>query len=676
MARSNDSSTWGTFEEAIKTIASHEADELGIGFMLGDGWCGIDLDHVAPEGEVLGQAQEIINMTAGGGYMERSPGGDGIHIIFNCDKPAGYTSVRKLDIGSAEFYGKGRFFTVTGEKLDENRSVCEGGGGLYRVAESFFTKGPVPQNKPVVATKLPLNASQAEIYAQTIIDSESFGEGSRNSSMFRIAGHLWKKCQDESEVKRLCLRVNDAVFSPPLSEHEVMRCAYNGITKGTPRNDNYNAAEVYTEDQIEFTFDKDAFIKHCKALAKEQVPISEFESLGGLIGEYVRNYKDLSPEYLPELGVASALNLMSTLIGGSVECEGCVPNLFTVGLAPSGAGKDYCRRLTSATLEQSGMGNRNGPTGLSSGEGMVSRLADQNITLFQLDEAGELLAESGNAKNAVAARIGKFLKEAYSTSGSVWRPNCKADSKSNITIQYPYPVVYFTTTHERFWQSFSEESVEDGFLGRLLVFEQAGYTLPRRGTVYKPPVPSDKLIRLASAWADARGAGDLPPELFAGNRLHWTVGPNARKCLDDFFYEVDYNAWSPRKNNGDSALWKRTKDKIMKVATVLAASRQGPTEDGVIEEVDAVLAINLVKSLTYRVLRRVKDDLVSGEHDRAQKKIMTAIERLGGFREGVISRHVRGLDKRIRNLALEDLIQAGQLVRIMKSDGKVWLIKP
>ena len=114
-ASSTDPSTWSTFEHALREyqLATYlppeeGADIHGIGFVLGGGFAGIDIDNsVSEENETL-EAKELIDQFRS--YTELSPSRTGLHIIVKGDVPAG----RKF--GNVEVYGAGRYFTVTGFK--------------------------------------------------------------------------------------------------------------------------------------------------------------------------------------------------------------------------------------------------------------------------------------------------------------------------------------------------------------------------------------------------------------------------------------------------------------------------------------------------------------------------------------------------------------------------------
>lgn len=120
-AKVNDSSTWSDFETALCCFAI-EDDVIGIGFVLGDGFAGIDLDnHPNPttgefamsDSEFRIWADEVINKMDT--YAEWSPSGKGIHIIFKGTLPQGRR--RNDKIHDVEMYDDRRFFTVTGNKI-------------------------------------------------------------------------------------------------------------------------------------------------------------------------------------------------------------------------------------------------------------------------------------------------------------------------------------------------------------------------------------------------------------------------------------------------------------------------------------------------------------------------------------------------------------------------------
>ena len=116
MARVNDEKTWTRFNLALQGCVKYNCD--GIGFILGNGIFGIDLDnHEDKNGERPMTEEEFKTFSKEfiekvDSYTELSQSGHGIHIIGSGQLPEG--ARRK---GCVEMYDSGRFFAFTGNAI-------------------------------------------------------------------------------------------------------------------------------------------------------------------------------------------------------------------------------------------------------------------------------------------------------------------------------------------------------------------------------------------------------------------------------------------------------------------------------------------------------------------------------------------------------------------------------
>lgn len=120
-ARTNDASTWGTYEEARAFCCEYQnrPHTWGVGFVFAadDPYCGIDIDHcVTWEGDtpsIPGTVGALVETFAT--YTEYSPSRTGVHLICRGELPGGKGRKFHYDrIGvNIELYDRGRFFTVT-----------------------------------------------------------------------------------------------------------------------------------------------------------------------------------------------------------------------------------------------------------------------------------------------------------------------------------------------------------------------------------------------------------------------------------------------------------------------------------------------------------------------------------------------------------------------------------
>jgi len=109
-AKSNNSSTWGSYAQAVEVYQKGGYDGIGFMFSENDPYTGIDLDHSVRNGELFTKTQNIVDQF--NSYTELSPSGEGVHIIIKgkklgkgCKKPG------------IEVYDYKQFFTFTGNHL-------------------------------------------------------------------------------------------------------------------------------------------------------------------------------------------------------------------------------------------------------------------------------------------------------------------------------------------------------------------------------------------------------------------------------------------------------------------------------------------------------------------------------------------------------------------------------
>lgn len=123
LARSNDESTWSSFEHALYTFKKGRGD--GLGFFFKAPYVGIDLDNVEDEifryqngdyeNNIVHEFYETFKS-----YGEISPSGTGVHIIAKGTIPGDRR--RKGDV---EMYSDGRFFTMTENSLHKYKQIAE-----------------------------------------------------------------------------------------------------------------------------------------------------------------------------------------------------------------------------------------------------------------------------------------------------------------------------------------------------------------------------------------------------------------------------------------------------------------------------------------------------------------------------------------------------------------------
>lgn len=107
-----------TFAVAATTLLAHPERATGLGFALGHGWHGADLDGCLNDNGdfVKDWAAAFVDEARNAGcYVEKSPSRHGVHVMGYGPLPEG--SCHGKDGNGIEIYDHGRYFTVTGWRL-------------------------------------------------------------------------------------------------------------------------------------------------------------------------------------------------------------------------------------------------------------------------------------------------------------------------------------------------------------------------------------------------------------------------------------------------------------------------------------------------------------------------------------------------------------------------------
>ncbi|MEW4150061.1 phage/plasmid primase, P4 family [Bacillus thuringiensis] len=162
LGKSNEESTWATFEVAMAAMDRFKCD--GIGFYFKPPYFGIDIDHVQEEikwyqsGDHEGNmVSEFVEMMCS--YTEYSVSGNGIHIIAKGELPKG--GRRK---GNVEMYDRGRFFAMTGNIVGHYTRVVEDEyGQVGYLHNKYIAKREVAEASPTPGTPQGIDIPEDEL---------------------------------------------------------------------------------------------------------------------------------------------------------------------------------------------------------------------------------------------------------------------------------------------------------------------------------------------------------------------------------------------------------------------------------------------------------------------------------------------------------------------------------
>ncbi len=378
----------------------------------------------------------------------------------------------------------------------------------------------------------------------------------------------------------------------------------------------------------------------------------------GFIGDVIAYNMSTATRPQAVLALAAAICLQSVLAARKVRDErGNRTNVYCIGIAPSGAGKDHARKVNKNILFNTGLNQHEGNEDLASDAGLVTAVEAQPAILFQIDEFGRFLRTIGDPKKAphLFNVLGALMK-LYSSADTVFRGKAYADKKRNRVVDQPCVSMYGTTVPEHFFESLTADSLSDGFIARLLVFE-ADTTPPRQRA--KETHAPDVILEAARWWADLKPGGNLRAEHPEPRMIPYSEEAGA--IFDRMAALVDAELSKP--DSDGRSLWARAEEKACRLALIYScsAARDSP----VINASAARWACELSEYLTRRMLFVAHEWVAEGLFDARQKRVLRIIRRTGGrIGRSELCRRTQWLTQRERQEVIDNMIETGQITVI------------
>lgn len=302
----------------------------------------------------------------------------------------------------------------------------------------------------------------------------------------------------------------------------------------------------------------------------------------GFIGDVIKYNLDTARRKQPILALAAAIALQSVLAARKVQDEyGNRTNLYIVGVAKSAGGKEHARQINKDVLYQSGNDNLCATEVVKDDHEMMCALKASPASLFQMD---------GVQKN-----VRSLMNGLYSAANSEYKGKVYADTSRKISITQPCASVYATADLIGFYKTLSIDSMLNGFMGRMLVFEGKEPSVKECQSIQEIP---HSIMDKARFWGEYKPTSDA----------HQSVQPVPTVVKADeeaFIVFREFGDSVERKhiqNRSDVeiSLWGRALEKANRLALIAACSRD--TADLRITVEDARWATELSQYLTERMM--------------------------------------------------------------------------
>ena len=382
----------------------------------------------------------------------------------------------------------------------------------------------------------------------------------------------------------------------------------------------------------------------------------------------------------PILAIGASLAALGALMGRRYRTETNLrTNLYVVGMAGSGGGKDHARGAIKEAFIGAGLSRYLGGNRIASGSGLLTALYRQPASLFQLDEFGQFIGNIVNKRQApkYAAEIWDLLTELYTSAGGTFLGAEYADQQQRPRqdIAQPCCCVHATTVPEPFWAALQEGSMIDGSLARFLVF-QTDNDIPDRNRRPKPvgDVPEDLIEALQAIVAGVPGhlqgnlAALIEGPMIAPDPYAVPMTKAALDVFDQLDEELTVQLRQARNTNR-SAILARVWENTAKVALIRAVSAN--PEAPVIRLEDAEWARLVVDRCVTTMIAEAERHIAENRTHAFHQKVLRLIQGAGeqGIIRSELTRKTQFLEARQREEILATLIELGEIETGERASG-------
>lgn len=587
-AKVNDSSTWISFKEAVAIVARGEAFGIGFIFSEDDPYAGIDLDY--SDDPIITARQHKI-FTAFDSYSERSPSGQGLHIVVKGKVPSG---ARRDKI---EVYSSLRYFTFTGDVY--HNVPIKNQNDLLNSLWAELTIKSVTTNTTIDKAE---QVSDQEIIgmASAAINGDKFiqlGNGewqtlykSQSEADFALINIIAFYTQNKSQIKR------------------IFQSSKLGLRDKAKRNSYVDGMIDRSLDRVVPLID----LGEVPSFIKPQSVVSVGETFDiplppGLLGEIAQFIYVASPRPVKEIALAGAIGFMAGICGRSYNVSATGLNQYVLLLAGTGTGKEAAasgigRLMEAVRKEVPSIIDFIGPSEIPSGQGLFKHLSKKSQSFVCiLGEFGLRLSQMSNQNGSTYQQdVRRKILDLYNKSGftDVLHPTTYADSEKDLpAIPSPSFSIFGESTPERFYENINEEMISEGLLPRFLLIEYKGDRVDLNKN-HDAVQPSSELCqKLVSIVANSQTVNNLNPRQVIKVKI-----TSEAEALSDKHEVYTTNQINNSEKPVFKHLWNRTHLKALKLAALVAVG-VNPYHP-VIEMYHLEWAINIVNNDAFILSKR------------------------------------------------------------------------
>lgn len=299
---------------------------------------------------------------------------------------------------------------------------------------------------------------------------------------------------------------------------------------------------------------------------------------------------------------------------------------------------------------------------------MISALAVNWNTLFQIDEIGRLFATTKDAgKSPHLYNIESVLLSLWSSADDIWTADAYADRAKVKQLEYPHCCVYGSSVPDEFWGALTEKSLTGGLLARFMIFDAPEYVSYQRGKDLQIP---ESIVERAAWWLalqTASPSGNLSPQVGGSSPLKIMYDKAADDRMQGHLIEIGERR--KQEDRVTAAIWSRVGEKTQKLALLFACSRCEIGYKPVIQLCDVDLAIRMSNWLTRKMLSQSSKRVARTQHEKETLDILRLFDDQPEWGHRELMRKTRNLKPRERGEIISYLIECEEIERFEVETG-------
>jgi hypothetical protein len=399
----------------------------------------------------------------------------------------------------------------------------------------------------------------------------------------------------------------------------------------------------------------------------------------GLVGDLTNYMLTTARRPQPLLSLGASLCAIGALMGRNYRTESNLrSNLYVVGIADSGSGKNHAREIINETFFVAGLAHHLGGNKIASGAGLLTALHRQPAILFQIDEFGMFLSAAADRRRSPRhiTEILDNMTELYTSAGGIFLGAEYANrdgTNERRDINQPCLCVYGTTTPLHFWGALQGANVVDGSLARFLILP-SDEDYPDEniavGIRQAPPALIQGLQLIAAGGGGKKGnlSGKTADQNTAVNPMIVPMTEEARARFRQLSIELTEELRAAA-GTAFTAILARIGENALKLALIVAVGRDPVRPE--IEITAADWAISFVRHYAQRTMEAVERHVADTETEAHLKRVKEIIRVSGakGITKSEITRASQWLKSRDRDEILLTLIEGGDITTGMRGSS-------